>query len=310
MTIQQLQYIVALDDHRHFVRAAEKCFVAQPTLTLQVKKLEEEIGMVIFDRSAQPLVPTPAGKAFIIKAREIISSVENLKDMVNTRKEKLEGSFTLGIIPTLAPYLLHRFLKTFCDAHPRIHLEIKEMQSHQIIQALKTNQIQLGIMVTPTDDNAIREVLLFYEPFLLYANQGHSLLEKKELTTGDIKGKDLWVLNEGHCFRNQVLKICDGKTPDSPHKGISFESGSIETIKNMVRSNLGFSLIPELAVDTETDISCVRRFKEPQPTREVSIVTHISFTHEKLLAHLRNSIIEKIPENIKKNKDFMTIKWR
>lgn len=309
MTLQQLQYIVALDEYRHFVRAAEKCFVAQPTLTLQVKKLEEEIGISLFNRSSQPLVPTPAGEAFIIKAREIINSIDKLKEMVNERKQKMEGQFSLGIIPTLAPYLLPRFIKSFCDAHPKIHLEIKEMQSHQILQALKTNQLQLGIMVTPTEDNAIRELLLFHEPFLLYANSDHYLLKKEKLLPEDVKGKDLWVLNEGHCFRNQVLNICDGNT-GNPQKGLTFESGSIETIKNMIRSNPGFSLVPELSVDPKLDKGCIRRFSEPQPIREVSIVTHTSFIHELLLAHLRDSITESIPENMKKNKAHMTIKWR
>ena len=156
MTLQQLQYVVALDNFRHFVKAAESCFVAQPTLTLQVKKLEEEVGITIFDRSAQPVVPTPLGREFIMQAREILRGVESLKGMINTEKEQLDGTYTLGIIPTLAPYLLPRFIKKFCDEHPGVNLEVKEMQSIRIIETLKSNQLNIGIMATPLDESSIR----------------------------------------------------------------------------------------------------------------------------------------------------------
>ncbi len=310
MTLQQLQYIVALDNQRHFVRAAESCFVAQPTLTLQVKKLEEEIGITLFDRSAQPIVPTPAGEAFILRAREIIYGVNNLKTFVSQEREALEGTYTLGIIPTLAPYLLPRFIKSFCTAHPGIRLKIKEMQSSRIISSLKTDQLDIGIMATPVDEPSIREIPLFYEPFLVYASKGHSLLKKKEISPPDIVDEGLWLLSEGHCFRNQVLNICN-KTTDAPAQpGLLFESGSIETIKNMVRSDLGYSLIPELSVNEETDRELVRRFREPQLTREISIVVYRNFTRETLLTNLRKAILDRIPDSFKKNERFITVKWR
>jgi len=310
MTIQQLLYVVALDNHRHFVKAAESCFVAQPTLTLQVKKLEEEIGLIIFDRTSQPLVPTPMGKRFIQKAREILRDIGDLKDMVNSEKGQMEGFYTLGIIPTLAPYLLPRFIKQFSDAHPGVKLEIKEMQSLEIVKALKGDLLDIGIMATPVDDNSIREILLFHEPFLVYACQGHPLLEKEEIDVADITDEGLWLLNEGHCFRNQVLNICNKTGKANKTREFTFESGSIETIKNMVQHDMGYSLVPELSITNPFDKPLVRRFSEPQLTREISLVVHQSFTKEVLLDHLRQTIVASIPPGFKKNSSFVRVKWK
>lgn len=310
MTLQQLQYIVALDDHRHFVRAAESCFVAQPTLTLQIRKLEDEVGISIFDRSAHPIKPTPMGEQFLLKAREILRETTSLKAMVNTEKELVAGQYTLGVIPTLAPYLLPRFIKKFCVLHPEVHLEVREMQSTEMIKALKSNMLDIGIMATPLDESALREIPLFYEPFLVYAAADHPLLHKQEIEPRDITEEGLWLLNEGHCFRNQVLNICN-QTGDMPAQtGLTFESGSIETIKNMVRGDMGYSLIPELSVNETIDRDFVRRFKEPQVTREISIVVHHSFTKQKLLSRFRRVIIDNIPDSFKQNYQNITVKWR
>ena len=310
MTLQQLQYIVALDNYRHFVKAAESCFVAQPTLTLQVKKLEDEIGIAIFDRSSKPLIPTVMGEQFIERARLILREVDGLKAMVNNEKEAIDGSYVLGIIPTLAPYLLPRFIKRFCDEHTGVNFEIKEMQSNQIIKALKNDQLHIGIMATPVDENSIREIPLFYEPFLVYACEGHELLSKQQVDPSDIVDDGLWLLNEGHCFRNQVMNICNKTNSSQTHPGLTFESGSIETIKNMVRSDMGYSLIPELSVNELLDKNLVRRFREPQLSREISIVVHKSFPKEQLLNHLKRTIVNNVPDSFKKNNGYITVKWR
>lgn len=310
MTLQQLQYIVALDTHRHFVRAAESCFVAQPTLTLQVKKLEEEIGLVIFDRKVQPLTPTPMGEQIIEKARQILRDVEGMKQMLSKERETISGSFKLGIIPTLAPYLLPLFLKSFSEANPDVHLEVKEMQTEQIVKGLSNGTVDLGILVTPLEEKSIREIVLFYEPFLVYANEKNQLSQKDLIQPEEITKEGLWLLSQGHCFRNQVLKICNQKVDSSPHTGFSFESGSIETLKNMVKSDLGYTLVPELSVNLVTDKPYIRKFTEPQPVREVSLVVHNSFTKELLLIELRKAIIAKVPKAFKKNERFVTVQWR
>ncbi|UII20614.1 hydrogen peroxide-inducible genes activator [Fulvivirga ligni] len=310
MTLQQLQYVIALDNHRHFVKAADSCFVAQPTLTLQVKKLEDEIGMSIFDRSSQPISPTIMGERFIIKARQILREVEGLKEMVNQELNEIKGTFKIGIIPTLAPYLLPKFLKDFSDDHPDIYLEIKEMQSEDIITGIQNSTLDIGLMVTPLHEGHVREIPLFYEPFLVYAHQHHPVLRKEKATAADITKKGLWLLDQGHCFRNQVLNICDESKNGDNGNRITFESGSIETLKNMIQSHSGYTLVPELAVNQKHDYEYIRRFEEPQPAREVSLVVHNSFTKELLLTKLRKYIIKGVPDSFKKNERFITVKWR
>ncbi len=309
MTLQQLQYVIALDTHRHFVRAAEHCHVSQPTLTLQVKKLEEEIGLLIFDRSTQPLSPTVMGRKFILKARQILREVDELKAMVNEDRMELAGTFQVGIIPTLAPSLLPLFVKAFSDAHPDVKLAIREMQSEQIVLGLLKGTLDIAIMATPLKESHLRELPMFYEPFWIYAHPEHAILEVEPLHPDKIDHNGLWLLDEGHCFRNQVLNIC-GKVHLQPLKGISFQGGSIETLKQLVQSDVGYTLIPELAVDLRVDESYIKSFVSPQPAREISLVVHTSFTKELLLTRLRQVILTKIPDHFQKNEYVIRVNWR
>ncbi|MEH0152926.1 LysR substrate-binding domain-containing protein [Limibacter armeniacum] len=307
MTLQQLQYVVALDNHRHYVKAAESCHVAQPTLTLQVKKLEEQVGLLLFDRSKQPLTPTPMGKKFILKARQILRDVEQLKTMVSDDRNEISGTFRLGIIPTLSQYLLPLFLKEFTALYPDTRLEIKEMQSEEMINTLTNGTLDLGLMATPSGDEQIREIPIFYEPFMVYAHKDHEIMQCGQVTPDDLKREGLWLLNEGHCFRNQVLEICELR---SYHQNISFESGSIETLKRLIPHTNGYTLIPELSYLQVLDHEFVREFQEPKPAREISLVVHKSFTKELLLANLRKTIQHNIPEHFQKANRFITVKWR
>lgn len=309
MTLQQLRYVVALDTHRHFVKAAESCFVAQPTLTLQVKKLEEEIGFYIFDRSVQPLAPTEMGQKFILRATQILREVEALKAMVNQDKEELSGTFRLGIIPTLAPYLLPLFLKNFSEKYPKITLEVREVQSEKIISDLLKNQLDIGLLATPLEENYLREIPLFYEPFLIYAHPEHCILEKESIAAQSLDEKGLWLLSQGHCFRNQILNLCQQKEALTLQDRLRFESGSIETLKKMVQHHSGYTLIPKLAVEAQ-DMPFVRQFADPEPVREISLVVHNNFTKEKLLHELRKNIYQVIPEEFQRGNHFRTIKWR
>lgn len=171
MTLQQLQYIIALDDSRHFVTAAQKCFVTQPTITLQVKKLEEVVGFQIFDRSTSPLTPTPMGVVVISKARNVLREVAQLKEFVNNEKDNLTGTFKVGIIPTVAPYIVPKFAGHFLEKYPDTILDIEEISSEAIIEAVKTNQIDIGILVTPLEESALREIPLYEEPFVYYGDK-------------------------------------------------------------------------------------------------------------------------------------------
>jgi len=309
MTIQQLQYVVALDTHRHFVKASESCYVAQPTLTLQVKKLEDQISTVLFDRSSQPLKPTPMGEIFILKARQILKEIEDLKELVNDERDQMDGEFRVGVIPTLAPNLLPRFIVDFMKSHPNTKLIVEELQSDKIIEQLQYKQLDLGILVTPLDEPNLREVPVFYEPFLVYTDEENELLKNKSVKVSQLKPEGLWILRQGHCFRNQTLNIC-GFDISENHKNLIMEGGSIETLKNMVKEVKGYTLIPELSYNRAIDSKNVTHFDEPKPVREVSIVVHKHFTKEKLITELRRSIIEHTPEKFKKNTRFVTVKWR
>lgn len=309
MTIQQLQYIIALDTHRHFVKAAESCHVAQPTLTLQVKKLEDQISVVLFDRSSQPLKPTPIGEIFIIKARRILQEIEELKNTVNNERHQMDGEFRLGIIPTLAPYLLPQFISDFIQKHPNTKLIVEELQSERIIELINSRQLDLGILATPLNESNIREIPLFYEPFLIYTDTDNELLQRKTISKDQLKPDGLWILRQGHCFRNQTLNICEFDVSEH-HKNLEMEGGSIETLKKMINEIKGYTLIPELSYDAQNDVNNVIKFNNPQPVREVSIIVHKYFAKERIINELRKSILNHTPESFKKNTKFKTIEWR
>jgi len=310
MTLQQLQYVVALDNHRHFIKAAKSCHVAQPTLTLQVKKLEDEISVLLFDRTSKPLKPTPLGALFILKARQILRDIDHLKSLVNDDLNQMEGNFKVGVIPTLAPYLLPLFLVEFSKAFSKIKLEIMEMQSEQIINDLENNLIDIGLLATPLNERDIREIPLFYEPFFIYSNDENPILKNKEkVNPKELKPEGLWIMGEGHCFRNQTLNICQFDKTE-PTRNFKLEGGSIETLKRIIHRSSGYTLIPALSYHRATEKDNVIRFSEPQPVREISLVVHKSFTKENLLIELRKSILKNVPDSFSKNKKFMRVEWR
>lgn len=309
MTLQQLEYIVALDTYRNFVVAAEKCFVTQPTLSMQIKKLEDETGIQLFDRTKKPLTPTLPGEAIIIKARQIIREVNQLREYVSGEKESIKGTYRIGIIPTLAPYLLPLILPGFMKKNPETRLKIQEIQSNDIIQALKKDELDIGILSTPLFDRSLREITLFNEPFLLYLPENHPYKSKNKIDSGKITTDNILLLNEGHCFREQTLNICS-KNKGYQSFNFDFESGSLEALKRMVRMGLGYTLIPELAIQKEIDPPYIKRFRKPEPTREISLVVHKSFVKEQLIENIRQNILEHIPDRFVKNDMYIKVNWR
>ena len=308
MTLQQLEYIVALDTHRHFVTAAEHCYVTQPTLTLQIKKLENEMGTIIFDRTKQPIIPTAAGELIISKARQILREANQLKDIVNQQKDSLSGTFRIGVIPTIAAYLVPRFLNHFVENNPKTKLIIREVESNQIIHELNNDTLDIGLMATPLEENNLREVPLYNEPFLLYTSTLHPYYHKADMSPSEISAKGLWLLTEGHCLRNQVLNICNEKNAKSTH--FTYESGSIETLKNLVKHNMGYTLVPELSVIDDLDDQRIKRFIAPEPVREISLVVHNSFNKEAIIERLGESIKKDLPLHFERAKKSQRIKWR
>lgn len=309
MTISQLEYIVALDNFRHFVTAAESCNVSQPNLTTQVKKLEEEIGVKIFDRDSKPLHPTIAGNLVLLKARKILKEISELKEFVLSERESLEGKFTIGVIPTVSPYLLPLFLPAFVKENPQTKLMIREMQSAEIIHELQRGTLDLGLMATPLEEKSIREVPLFYEPFLLYLPEDHPFLNRKHLIPAMLDPNQILVLDEGHCFRDQILSICNRRVSKN-NFGFEFQSGSIESLMRLVNKGVGYTLVPELAVIGEEDSKCIRRFDAPEPVREISLVVTKSFTKNVLIHAIRKSILLSIPQRFQKVDQYKMVDWK
>ncbi|MGB5028719.1 MAG: hydrogen peroxide-inducible genes activator [Chitinophagaceae bacterium] len=300
MTLTQLEYIVALDTHRHFALAAEKCFITQPTLSMQIQKLEEELGVKIFDRTKQPVIPTEIGTNIIRQARITLREAHLIKQMINDQKDTLSGDLRMGIIPTLAPYLLPSLYKSMQDKYPQLNLIIKESITEDVIYELKNNRLDCGIVVTPLKDPSIKEDILFYEELFVYVSKKNALSGKKYVLASEINPNELWLLEEGHCFRSQVLNICELKKSSDFH--FKYETGNIETLKRMVDKSNGITILPELAVMefSKARLKLVKRLKQPSPAREVSLVTHRDHIKTKLIKTLREEIINIVPVQMQK----------
>lgn len=295
ITLTQLKYIVTLNKEGHFRRAAEACNVSQPSLSTQVQKVEEFLGLVLFDRSKKPIRLTAEGKVFVEKAREILKLARDLEHSVQNM-ESVSGDFSLGVIPTLAPYLLPYFLEPFSQKYPHLNFSVYEKTTPEIIKDLYDDRLDAGLLVTPLRDDKLIERSLFEEAFCFYAYEGHPLKVKDKIPLKDLRTvKDLWLLSEGNCFRNQTLNLCGKK--NQAHKNIFFESGSLETIKSLVRRGSGSTILPDLAVGGLKNN--VIPFEEPVPTRQVGLAYSRSFLKEKIIDALENEILENLPAKIK-----------
>lgn len=304
MTFIQLEYIIAVDTWRHFATAASKCFVTQPTLSMQIQKLEEELGIKIFDRSKQPVIPTETGMEIIDQARKIIAEKNIIGEIIQQKKGVLSGELRIGIIPTLAPYLLPLFVKSFNKKYPNVKLVVNEMMTEFIISRLREGRIDAGILVTPLQEAGIKEHVLFYEELLVYVSKKNGAYKKQYVLAQDLDPEKLWLMEEGHCFRSQIVNLCELRKASETGSHFEYEAGSIETLRKMVELNDGITILPELTtLDLNTaQLKLIRQFKKPVPMREVSIVVHRDFVKKKLIEALKGEIMAAVPEKIKKNK--------
>lgn len=300
MNIQQLEYIVAVDNCRHFLKAAEKCFVTQATLSMMIKKLEEELGVKIFDRSHQPVIPTETGNKIIAQAKIIIQENNRMKEIVKEEQGQLSGELKIGIIPTLAPYLLPLFIQSFLKKYPSVRLKISELTTSNIIQKLEHRDLDVGLLSTPLNLNFLREETLFYEPLIVYTSSKDTLLNKKFILAKDIDINRLCLLEEGHCLRLQAINLCDLRNKDKDIRQMEFETGSIETLKRIVEENNGITILPLLAYKemSAQQKDRVRFFKKPVPVREIGLVTYRYFVKEKLIQKLKEEIVVNIPADM------------
>lgn len=312
ITLTQLEYIVAIDEYRHFATAAEKCFVTQPTLSMQIKKLEDELGVIIFDRSRQPVVPTDIGAKLIEQARMTLASSDRIKEIIKEERQEVEGSLRLGIIPTLAPYLLPVFIGHYIRKYPGVKVEVEELVSEEIVRRLKHDLLDVGLFVTPYGDERIIENPVFYEEMLVYAHVGHAFLEQEEVNLKDIESSEIWMLGDGHCFRNQVVNLCGVSADKQRRLPFGFESSSLETLMHIVDAEGGFTLIPELAMQymPEAKRQQVRHFSKDKPLREVSVIYSRHYAKQRLIALLCDEIRAVVPARMLKADRGTVVEWK
>lgn len=311
MTLTQLEYVITLDSCGSFGEAAVKCAVTQPTMSMQVKKLEEELGVVLFDRSRQPVLVTDAGIAIVEQARVILREAGRLKAIVQEQQDQLGGNLHVGIIPTIAPYLMPYFLKEFTKTYPDVQLHIEELRTEEIITALQKDELDVAVLATPLHEPSIREEFLYDEEIMLYLHSKHPLNQKSRINAKQLDPSEMWMLTKGNCFRDHVINLCS-LVRNQPISNFRYESGSLETLKRMVDMEGGYTLLPELAIQDlpSRELKRIRRFKNPVPVREVSLVYARSVIKEPMIKALKEVISTHLPEEVTGLRKGHKVEWR
>ncbi len=301
ITVTQLAYVLAVAEHRHFGEAADACGVTQPTLSMQIQKLEDMLGVTVFDRSKKPVMVTDMGKEIVAQAAVVVQEMRRMNDIVAATQGEVRGDFHLGVIPTLAPYLLPRFISRFGDQFPNVRLFVREMQTDAIAMQLKDGHLDAGLLATPLGHSGILERPLFYEPFVLYTSEKHPLFKKAKIDERDLCYEDIWLLAEGHCLRTQVLNLCDVRLTQPEDRQVHFDSGSLETVMLMIENGRGYTLIPYLAAEQIGDAkrkAMLKPFKGSPPLREISLVYHRAFLKRAIVEALEKVICGSIPKTL------------
>lgn len=312
ITLIQLEYIVAVDTYRHFATAADKCFVTQPTLSMQIKKLEEQLGVIVFDRTKQPVIPTEQGKRIIEQARIVLQESKRIDQIVQEVKEEVSGELRVAVIPTIAPYLLPLFTGDYKRKYPNVKLKIEEQVTETIVDKLEKDLIDVGILVTPLHEKQILEMPLYYEEMLIYSNKNHPLVTQPFIKVKDIATPEIWLLNDGHCFRHQVVNLCDLHELHSDTLPFEFEGGSLETLIRIIDREGGYTLIPELTEEVipEERKQQVRHFSQIVPLREVSLVFTRRFAKTKMISLLADTIKNAVPKHYLDKTRGNIVEWK
>lgn len=313
MTITQLEYVVAVATYKSFVAAAEKSFVTQPTLSMQIQKLEDELGIRLFDRTKHPIAVTDIGEAIVAQAKKVLEECERVNELIQGQQDTLQGTFHLAVIPTIAPYILPGLLDRYHTAYPKVKLQVSELETAAVLRAVRNGEIDAGLVSTPLEENHIREYPLFYEPFVTYFAEGDPALKKRLITPKDVDLSQIWLLSEGHCMRNQVLDLCSEQIHKlQATKPYRYESSNVETLRRLVDKNGGQTVLPELAVSEfgEDAQDRLRYFEDPEPVREIGLITNDHFVRMSLLQSLMDEIGALVPEKMrvqKKNRKVLRI---
>ncbi|MCH3885014.1 hydrogen peroxide-inducible genes activator [Tenacibaculum aquimarinum] len=291
MTITQLKYVLSVAEYHNFTVVAEHSFVTQPTLSMQIQKLEDELDAKIFNRSKKPIQLTEVGKRIVEQAKVIVDESNRILDIVHQQKGYVGGEFKLGIIPTVMPTLLPMFLNNFTKKYPKVKLIIEELTTEEIVRKLTDGHIDAAIAATPLENEAIKEKPLYYEPFVGLVPENHRLYNKKEITSDELEMDDILLLEDGHCFKDSVINLCRTHKADNK-KGFQLESGSFDTLIKLSKEGLGMTLLPYLhTLDlSELDKKHLRAFTSPPPAREVSLIYHKSQLKMQLIKALNDTI--------------------
>ncbi len=311
-SITQLQYIVSVDTYRHFALAAEKCFVSQPTLSMQIKKLENELDIILFDRSKQPVIPTDIGIKIIEQARIILKEENKIQEIIKAHNNEISGNLIIGIIPTLATSLIPRFLGSFTKKYPLVSLDIREMKTETILEDLKADIIDVGILVTPIPDKSLKSTPLFWEEIKLYVNQKHNIYRKEDVKIEELGNDDLWLLSSGNCFQSQVINLCASREQNMGKSRFTYQSNSFETLIRMVDKEGGYTLLPELTVIDlpMSKTKQVKGFSNFTPLREVSTVAARNFTKSRLIESLNFCIRESVSPVMHYKERGQIVEWK
>jgi len=309
MSLQQLEYVMALAREKSFSKAASMCFVSQATLSMMIKKLENELGVLIFDRSRLPITVTPHGQNLIDQTQRILVETKLLQSIAAELRGEIMGEVKIGIIPTLAPYLLPLFIKPFCAQFPDLRVDIKDLTTDDIIDQLKKGYLDIGLCATPLNEPGILEETLFYEEFFVYAATSEPLPNKKYILPEHINPEHLWLLEEGHCMRNQLINICQLQADHANKIQFHYRAGSIETLINLVDHCGGITIIPKLTTLGLSPVQKlnIRHFNAPPPVREISIVYHQNNPKTKLMKQMKNSIMQLISKKVPANQKGLRI---
>ena len=312
MTITQLEYLISLNTYGSFSEAAEKCFVTQPTLSMQIQKLESELDVVIFKRDKFPILPTEVGLKIIDQAKQIIKEKEKLNVIVQMEKGEFVGTLKVAIIPTISSYLLPMFLKSFTENYPNIELIIDEVTTDEVISGLDKGSFNIGIIAfRSTVANMISESL-YYEPFVAFVPSDHKLMKKSKISQDDLNVNDFLLLKEGHCLRDQTLSVCKSSEKDWVEKNnkVIFESGNLETLIKLVDQKFGMTLLPSLAVKyikEKKRLNQIKEFSDPVPKREIGFIYSNTFIKMHFLNAIKEEILNVIPDEFKQNKKGLVI---
>lgn len=312
MTLTQLEYLVAVERFGSFSEAAKNCFVTQPTLSMQIQKLEEELGVIIFKRDKQPIAPTDIGRKVLEQAKLILKEKERIQIILQVERGEFVGALRVAVIPTISSYLLPMFISSFTKKYPDVELIIDEVTTDEVMNGLGKGNFDLGIIALRSNNQNFVTETLYYEPFVAFLPPEHKLMKKNKICQEDLDVSDFLLLKEGHCLREQTLAVCKSSENEWIHKSskVIFESGNLETLIKLVEQKFGMTLLPYLALQYIKDkkkLNQIKEFSNPIPKREVGLIYTNTFIKTHLLKALKEEILKVIPDELKKNKSGLVV---